>query len=641
MDVSAAAGTAAAGASASTGHVRRHGLAALTLGAVGVVYGDIGTSPLYTLHEVFQPATGVALDARNLVGACSTIFWGLMLVVTFKYVILILRADNRGEGGALALTALAAHAVGDKARLRRALLVLGLFGATLFYGDGVITPAISVLGAMEGLEVAAPALKPYVVPASLAVLVLLFSAQRLGTATVGKAFGPIILVWFATLAATGAVHIARQPAILAALNPLHAWQFLHERGWHLFAAIGAVVLALTGAEALYADMGHFGRAPIRLAWLGLVLPSLALNYLGQGALLMAEPAAIENPFFRMFPNAWVPPAIVLATLAAIIASQAVISGAYSMTKQAIQLGFLPRMELCYTSAREAGQIYMPAINRALLVGVIAVVVGFGSTSALAGAYGIAVTVTMLITTVLTYFVVRHGWRLPAPVAFGATAFFLALDLLLVTSCSIKFIDGGWFTLAVGLALFVVMSTWARGRAMLLQSIRSEGIELKPFVDALDPRTVSRAERTAVYPVADGATVPQALLHNLKHNQVLHERNVILTVQFRDVPWVGLEDRVEVQPLGRGFWRVVLHFGFMQTPDVPAALSLCESHGLRVPLFETSYFLSRETVVPTPGSGMAAWRERLFAAMSRNAGSVVEFFRLPDNAVVELGTRVQI
>jgi KUP system potassium uptake protein len=621
--------------------LRRHGLTALTLGAIGVVYGDIGTSPLYTIKEIFSPATGVALNAHNLIGACSAIFWALMLVVTFKYVILVLRADNRGEGGALALTALAAQAVRDKPRLKPLLLGVGLFGATLFYGDGVITPAISVLGAMEGLEIATPLLKPYVVPASLAVLVALFAVQRFGTAVVGKAFGPVITLWFATLAVTGVMHIAQQPQILAALNPLHAWQFLSERGWHFFAAVGAVVLAITGAEALYADMGHFGRAPIRIAWLGLVLPSLMLNYLGQGALLMADPAAIENPFFRLFPGAWLPAAIVLATLAAIIASQAVISGAYSMTKQAIQLGFLPRMELRYTSAREAGQIYMPGINRALLGGVIAVVVGFGSTSALAGAYGIAVTVTMLITTVLSYFVIREGWRLPAPLAIGATAFFLAVDIVLVTSCSIKFIDGGWFTVAVGVALFALMSTWARGRALLLQSIRSEGLGLQDFVDALDPRTVNRAERTAVYPVAEPDTVPQALLHNLKHNQVLHERNVVLTVNFREVPWVGMEHRVQVQPLGRGFWRVTLHYGFMQTPDVPKALALCESHGLKMPLFETSYFLSRETVVPTPGAGMAGWREWLFAAMSRNAGSVVEFFRLPDNAVVELGTRVQI
>jgi KUP system potassium uptake protein len=625
--------------------MRRQGRAALALAAIGVVYGDIGTSPLYTIKEVFLPGTGVPLNAPNLIGACSTIFWALMLVVTFKYVILILRADNRGEGGALALTALAAHAVQSKPALRRALLVIGLFGATLFYGDGVITPAISVLGAMEGLEVVTPVLKPYVVPASLVVLALLFGVQRFGTHVVGKAFGPIILLWFGTLAVTGVVHIAHHPAILAALNPMRAWEFLGSRGWHLFAAIGAIVLAITGAEALYADMGHFGRAPIRLAWISVVLPSLALNYLGQGALLMADPSAIENPFFRLFPAEWMPAAIVLATLAAIIASQAVISGAYSMTQQAMQLGFLPRMSLRYTSARQVGQIYVPAVNWALLAGVAVVVVGFGSTSALAGAYGIAVTVTMLITTVLTYFVISEGWRLPAPVAIGATAFFLCVDLVLVVSCSLKFVDGGWFTIATGLVLFAVMSTWARGRALLHESIRSEGLALQEFVDGLghddDPSPLHRAQRTAVYPVAAPETVPQALLHNMKHNQVLHERNVILTVVFRDVPWVGMGERAEVQALGRGFWRVTLHFGFMQKPDVPKALALCESHGLSIPLFETSYFLSRETVVPKAGAGMAHWRERLFAAMSRNAGSVAEFFRLPDNAVVELGTRVQI
>jgi KUP system potassium uptake protein len=622
--------------------VRRQRTAALALAAIGVVYGDIGTSPLYTIKEVFLPATGVALDAHNLIGACSTIFWALMLVVTFKYVILILRADNHGEGGVLALTALASQAVQSRPALRRVLLITGLFGATLFYGDGVITPAISVLGAMEGLEVATPLLEPYVVPASLAVLVLLFAVQRHGTGVVGKAFGPVISLWFVTLAVTGLQQIAHQPAILAALNPWHAWLFLSERGWQLFAAVGAIVLAITGAETLYADMGHFGRKPVRIAWLSFVLPALALNYLGQGALLMADPSAIANPFFRLFaPGPWLVAGIVLATLAAIIASQAVISGAFSMTKQAMQLGFLPRIRLRNTSATEAGQIYMPAVNWALLAGVAGVVVGFGSTSALAGAYGIAVTVTMLITTLLTYVVVREGWRLPAPVALGATAFFLCVDGLLVASCSIKFLDGGWFTIATGLALFAVMSTWARGRALLLRTISGEGVEMKGFVESLETSGWHRAARTAVYPVADPTTVPQALLHNMKHNQVLHERNVILTVTFREVPWVDPGERIDVEPLGSGFWRVRLAFGFMETPDVPKALELGEAHGLKIPPFETSYFLSRETVVPKPGPGMMHWRERLFAAMSRNAGSVAEFFRLPDNTVVELGTRVQI
>jgi KUP system potassium uptake protein len=409
----------------------------------------------------------------------------------------------------------------------------------------------------------------------------------------------------------------------------------------VFAAVGAIVLALTGAEALYADMGHFGRKPIQLAWTGLVLPGLTLNYLGQGALLMSDPSAIQNPFFRLFPQAWLMPALVLATLAAIIASQAVISGAYSLTKQAIGLGFLPRMRVRYTSAREIGQIYMPAVNWALLAGVLVVVLFFGSSSALASAYGIAVTLTMMITTVLTYFVVREGWHMPAPLAIGATAFFLVIDALLVAGCAIKFLDGGWFPLMLGLLLFLLMSTWRRGRELLMNSIRRDGLALKDFIAQLDPRSVNRAERTAVYAVADPETVPQALLHNLKHNQVLHERNVILTVRFHDEPWVPMERRVEVQALDHGFWRVQVNYGFMNTPDVPKALELTASHGLAVRMFETSYFLSRETVVPTPGSGMAHWREKLFAAMSQNASGVVEFFRLPGNAVVELGTRVMI
>jgi KUP system potassium uptake protein len=615
--------------------------AALTLGAIGVVYGDIGTSPLYTVKEIFAPASGVALNSANLIGAVSCIFWALMVVVTLKYVLLILRADNHGEGGGLALTALATQAVADRPRLRRALLLLGVGGATLFYGDSVITPAISVLGAVEGLDLATPALKPYVVPVSLAILLGLFLLQRHGTAVVGRLFGPIIALWFVTLALTGALHIAAQPAILAALNPLQAWHFGLARGWHVFAAIGAVVLALTGAEALYADMGHFGRRPIQLAWTALVLPSLALNYLGQGALLIGDPGAIENPFYRMFPPALIWPALALATLAAIIASQAVISGAYSMTRQAMQLGFLPRLAVRHTSAKASGQIYLPAVNWALLAGVIAAVLGFGSSSALAGAYGVAVTLTMLITTVLTFFVVHRRWGLPAPVTLFATAFFLAVDMLLVAGCAVKFLDGGWFPIGLGALLYVAMITWQRGRALTLAAIRQDGVELQSFVDSLGAESIPRAERVAVYAVADPTTVPQALLHNLKHNQVLHRCNVILTVQFHEVPWVDVAERTHVEALGHDFWRVRLDFGFMDTPDVPRALSLCAAQGLVIPPFETSYFLSRETIVPTPGAGMAGWRERLFATMSRNAGSAVAYFRLPDNAVVELGTRVQI
>jgi KUP system potassium uptake protein len=616
-------------------------MAALTLAAIGVVYGDIGTSPLYTVKEIFAPATGVPLDAGHIVGAVSTIFWALMLVVTLKYVMLILRADNRGEGGSLALTALAANTVSSNPQLRRLILMLGLFGATLFYGDSIITPAISVLGAMEGLEVATPALKPLVVPITLAILISLFLVQRFGTGAMGKVFGPIVTLWFLMLAVSGIAHIIVQPAILAALNPLEAWQFLAGRSWYVFAAIGAIVLALTGAEALYADMGHFGRKPIQIAWTYLVLPSLALNYMGQGALLLADPTAIANPFYKLFPQTLIWPALIIATLAAIIASQAVISGAYSMTRQAIQLGFLPRMTVMHTSAREAGQIYMPAVNWMLLAGVIAVVLFFGSSSGLAGAYGIAVTVTMATTTCLTFFVVRGRWKLPLPLAIGATLFFLVVDIFLVAGCALKFFDGGWFSLLVAALLFLIMSTWQRGRTIVMQSIHRDGLELKSFLPSLHQNDIQRAARVAVYMVADASTVPQALLHNLKHNQVLHERNLILTVQFKDVPWVGEDERIQLEELGNSFWRVTVNFGFMDAPDVPRALKLCERFGLTIPQFQTSYFLSRESIVSTPGGGMAPWRERLFAAMSRNAGGVVEFFRLPDNAVIELGTRVQI
>ena len=619
----------------------RQGLPALTLAALGVVYGDIGTSPLYTVKEIFAPHTGVALNAANLIGAMSAIFWALMLVVTFKYVVLILRADNRGEGGGLALTALAAQAVEGSPRLRGGLLLLGVFGATLFYGDSIITPAITVLGAVEGVEVVTPALQPYVVPISVAILIGLFAVQRLGTAWVGKFFGPVIVLWFLALGASGLVHILAEPAILQALHPMHALQFLWDRGPAVLLAVGAIVLALTGAEALYADMGHFGRRPIQLAWTTLVLPSLALNYLGQGALLMTDPSALEHPFFRMFPADLRVAAVVLATLAAIIASQAVISGAYSMTRQAVLLGYLPRMEIRFTSSRESSQIYLPAVNWALLVGVVLAVLAFQSSSALASAYGIAVTLTMVTTTVLTFFVIHHGWKLPLWISLPATVFFLALDLLCVAGCAVKFWDGGWFPLLLGLSLFACMTTWARGRQLLLQAIQADGLELQPFIDHLQASPPPLVSRTAVYLVANPDTVPQALLHNLKHNQVLHAQNVLLTVHVDEVPNVPEDQRLSVQPLGARFWRVTVRYGFMDPVDVPLALRGAAAHGLVMPEFELSYILSRETVVPTPSSGMARWREKLFAAMNRNAGSAVDFFGLPDNAVVELGTRVQI
>jgi len=618
---------------------RRQSLAALTLGAIGVVYGDIGTSPLYTMKEVFGPGVGVPLDAPHIVGAVSTIFWGLMFVVTLKYVLLILRADNKGEGGIMALTALAVRSAGRTPTRRRALLLVGALGAALFYGDSVITPAISVLGAAEGLEVVAPSLVSWVLPISVAVLLGLFLVQHFGTQRVGVMFGPVIVLWFATLAATGAWQIAQAPAILQSLDPRQALSFLQGQGWHLFIAIGAIVLALTGAEALYADMGHFGPQPIRIAWLGLVLPALAINYMGQGALLMREPAALANPFFRMFSEAWLIPAVLLAFCAAVIASQAVISGAYSMTRQAIQLGFLPRMRIVFTSASEAGQIYMPQVNRTLLAAVLVATVAFGSSTALAAAYGIAVTLTMFITTLLTFFVVRHGWGYPLPVALAATGAFLAFDALLVVSCGLKFADGGWFPLVLGAAIFALMATWKRGRELLQEQLQRDDPELLPLIESLAREALPRSPRTAVYAVADPSRAPQALLHNIKRNAVLHERNIVLTVSFRDDPFVPVAQRVAVEPLAHGFWRVQVRCGFMETPDVPAALDACRAHGLAINLFAVSYFLSREIIVPRRGATMAYWRESLFATMARNADSVAEFFRLPANCVVELGTRV--
>ncbi|HEX4879816.1 MAG TPA: KUP/HAK/KT family potassium transporter, partial [Limnobacter sp.] len=478
-------------------------------------------------------------------------------------------------------------------------------------------------------------------PVAMVILTGLFLVQRWGTATVGRFFGPVILIWFLVLGITGVLQVLEQPAILAALNPVRAAQFLWERGPLVLVVVGAIVLAITGAEALYADMGHFGRKPIQLAWTLLVLPSLALQYLGQGALLMRDPGALENPFYRMFPEPLLIPALLLATMAAIIASQAVISGAYSLTKQAILLGYLPRMRIVYTSANEAGQIYMPAVNWLLLGGVLLAVLGFQSSSALAGAYGIAVTLTMVITTTLTFFVVRAAWRLPLWLSVGSTLFFLSIDVFLFLGCVVKLFDGGWFPLALGLVLFVIMSTWARGRALLVESIHRDGMALNEFLQFLSPADLARSTRTAVYAVANPDTVPQALLHNMKHNQVLHEKNIILHVHFDEVPVVRPDERARVEYFGRNFWKVTLHYGFTESPDVPLALQTLQHPELHVDLNEVSYFLSRETVVPTPGAGMMCWREHLFATMVRNAGGVVAFFKLPDNAVVELGTRVQL
>lgn len=623
-----------------TPNVNRETRTALTLGALGVVYGDIGTSPLYTMKEVFNPAHGLPASPANLVGAVSLIVWGLLFVVTLKYVVLILRADNRGEGGILALAALAAQATGQAPGRRVALLLVGVFGAALFYGDSIITPAISVLSAVEGLEVATPALKPYVLPLSLGVLIALFAVQKFGTAAVGKLFGPVIGLWFLVLAAAGAVQVAQQPAILAALNPLNGLRFALSQGWDVLVILGAVVLAFTGAEALYADLGHFGKRPIRLAWTGLVLPALALNYLGQGALLLRDPGAIAHPFFHLFPGALLLPAVALATAATIIASQAVITGAFSLTKQAVQLGLLPRMRIRFTSEKEMGQIYLPAVNWLLLAAVVLAVAGFGSSSALASAYGIAVTITMLTTTLLTYFVVGRAWGYPRWLAGAATFVFLSVDLVLVVACALKFFDGGWFPVLLGAALFLLMATWRRGRELVMDGIAGGDPKLLPFLQSLDASALPRAQRTAVYAVANPDTVPQALLHNLKHNQVLHARNLILTVVFHDVPYVPAMERAQVDALVPGFWKVKLNYGFMDSPDIPQALA-GDLPGLPLDLFTTTYFLSRETIVPTRGRGMMPWREKLFALLARNAVSAADAMRLPDNCVVELGTRVQI
>lgn len=618
---------------------KRSGLMLLALGAIGVVYGDIGTSPLYTIQVIFSSG-GVPLDSDNVIGAVSAIFWSLMLVVTIKYVLLVMRADNRGEGGIVSLLAMSVAQTASQST-RRTLMVLGALGAALFYGDTLLTPSISVLSAVEGIEVSAPHLKSLIVPIAVAILVGLFMLQRHGTATVGKLFGPIIVVWFLTLGAVGLWHIVLNHAILAALSPVRAVEFLAERGTGAFFAVGAVVLAITGVEALYADMGHFGRSAIRLAWLGLVLPCLALNYLGQGALLLSQPEAVSNPFFLSFPHALLIPALILATLATIIASQAVITGAYSMTQQAIQVGFLPRARIVHTSAQEYGQIYMPGVNWMLLAAVIATTVGFGSSEALASAYGIAVTGTMLITSVFIFFVMRNTWGWSLLMAGFAAACMIVVDALLLFSCSMKFFSGGWFPIALAAAMLLTMLTWKQGRELLFKRIREDDPGLETFVQNVAASGLPRVQRTAVFLVANPSNAPQALMHNLKHNQVLHKTNLVVTVMFEDVPWVSDAERSGFDEVGYGFWQVRLRYGFMEKPDVPKALALLKMPGVELDPFAMSYFVSRETVVPSTGGRMASWRERLFRILSRNASSVVEYFNIPANNVIELGSRIHI
>ena len=617
--------------------------AALTLAALGIVYGDIGTSPLYAAKEVFNPSHGIALDTSTVLGGISAIFWALMVVVSLKYVTLIMRADNKGEGGIMALLALASSAVQRHPRWRVALMMLGAFGAALFYGDAVLTPAISVLSAVEGLEVGTAALKPFVIPISVGVIVALFMFQRHGSAVVGKLFGPVMLAWFASLAAVGVYSIWNEPAILAALNPLHALTFVTAHGVASFIVLGAVVLGVTGAEALYADMGHFGKAPIRAAWFGLVFPALALNYLGQGALLISNPAAVVNPFYLMFPAWALYPMVGLATAATVIASQATISGAYSLTKQAIQLGFLPRMNIVHTSAREIGQIYLPGVNWILLAAVLAAVIGFGSSTALASAYGLSVTGTMLIDTFLTFFVIRFAWGYNIVLCVLATVFFIIVDIAFFSASLLKLSEGGWFPLLLATLIFTVMVTWRRGRQILVKRLQSAAIPLDAFLASLFSDVPTRVPGTAIFMAADPDAVPHALLHNLSHNKVIHERVIFLTVLIEDVPWVPFSERVQVSSMGHQCYRIKMRFGFKNRPDVSQALELCRSHGLEFNLMETSFFLNRETLIPVlniPG-GMALWRERMFATMARNASSVTDYFNIPTNRVIELGTRIEI
>jgi KUP system potassium uptake protein len=611
----------------------------LTIAAIGIVYGDIGTSPLYTMKEVFSSEHGIALNEANLLGVVSLIVWGLTIIVSLKYVTLILRADNRGEGGVMSLMALALESVTTRSRWYRTLTLVGLAGAALFYGDGVITPAISVLSAIEGLEVATPALKPYVVPLTVAVLVGLYLLQSKGTGGIGKWFGPVIVVWFLALAAMGVVNIAHRPDILAALNPWHAIDFLLRNRWLAFVSLGAIVLAFTGAEALYADMGHFGKRPIRLAWFMVVFPALALNYLGQGALLLAQPDAIGNPFYAQLGPWSIYPLVALSTLATVIASQATISGTFSVTQQAIALGFLPRMRVLYTSQQEMGQIYIPVVNWLQLIVVILVVVGFGSSSGIASAYGIAVTATMMTTTVLTFFVIRYRWKLNLFLCWAATGFFLLIDLAFFSANTLKVVHGGWFPLLLGACMVTVMLTWQRGRALLFASLQRHAIPLTDFLQSLFVAPPVRVEGTAVFFRAEG--VPHAMLHNLAHNKVLHERTLFLTVYNRDVPRVPLAERVTVTPLGHQCFQVNVHYGFNDDRDIPQALALCAEQGLQTETMATSFFIARQNILATAAGGMAQWREMLFAAMSRNARDAADYYRVPANRVIELGTQVEI
>ncbi len=615
-------------------------LSALTLGAIGVVYGDIGTSVLYAVKEVFGSGH-VPFTPDNVYGVLSIFFWTLTVIVSIKYVALVLRADNHGEGGLVAMLALASQSVKHRPELRRVLLVVGIFGTCLFYGDGVITPAISVLGAVEGLEVVSPTFKKFVIPLTLVILFALFVVQKRGTASMGRFFGPIMVVWFVVIAGLGIINIAADPHILVAISPHYAVGFMWNNPGVTFIILGAVVLCVTGGEALYADMGHFGKKPIRVAWFTVAMPALTLNYFGQGALLLHNPAAVKNPFFMMAPDWALIPLVALAAMAAVIASQALISGAFSVTKQVIQLGYLPRLQIQHTSVKDTGQIYLPFVNWGLFALIVVAVVMFKSSSNLAAAYGIAVCTDMLITTILTFYVIRYSWNYPLALCIGATGFFFVVDFAFWASNLLKLFEGGWFPLLIGGAIFTLMMTWKEGRRLLNEKLRSDAIDLSSFLEAVFVSPPARVEGTAVFLTAEVGTVPNALLHNLKHNKVLHANNLFVTVRNHEVPWIGLTKRLEIEALGHDCWQVILNYGFKNDPNVPKALQQITQRGCELNPMTTSYFLSRDTVVPSIGDGMAFWREKLFAQMHHNASGAADFLKLPNNSVVELGSKIEI
>ncbi len=615
-------------------------LAFLALAALGVVYGDIGTSPLYALRESFH-YYHLAVTETNVFGVLSLVFWSLVLVISVKYAVFVLRADNRGEGGILALTALVTPVGAMRRGGRWALIMLGLFGTALLYGDGIITPAITVLSAVEGLKVATPLFEPYIIPITIAVLVGVFAVQSRGTATIGRVFGPVTLLWFAALAALGISWIVREPRVFVAVSPHHAVRFFAVNGWHGFLVLGSVFLVVTGGEALYADMGHFGRRPIRIAWFVVVLPALLLNYFGQGALLLLRPEAVENPFFEMVPSWALYPVVVIATLAAIIASQALISGAFSLTMQAVQLGYLPRVAIEHTSARERGQIYIPGVNWLLMVSCIGLVLGFRSSSNLAAAYGVAVTTTMVVTTVLLSVVQRERWKWGTGAVAAFSAVFLLIDLAFFGANIVKIPHGGWFPLVVGALIFALMTTWKTGRLILAKRLSDSSLPWELFLEDVAGSPPHRVPGTAVFMYGNPTGTPPALLHSLKHYRVLHEQVVLLSIETAEVPHVDPAERSSVEALGHGFFRIVVRFGFMEEPDVPEALEAVRADGLELAPMRTSFFLGRETLIPSRHPGMALWREHLFAVMSRNARPATSFFCLPPNRVVELGAQIEL